>query len=74
MTKIEKLAKALDFRTETEYFDYCLESYLNGQYQQCRNLFKDLTKEGKKQLLRYLTKNYSVQEAGACEQFYFELL
>lgn len=38
-THIEKLAQALDFRTESEYFEYCIERYINGNFTQCKELF-----------------------------------
>jgi len=78
-THIQKLAESLDFRTETEYFDYCLDSHLNGNLSQCRQLFKDLTKEGRKELLKHInrfTGNNSDGErnVSAAYKFYFELL
>lgn len=51
--KLITLAKELDFKTEHEYFDYMIDSYINGQFGQCRNLFYALRKEDKKAFIRY---------------------
>ena len=69
--KLITLAKRLDFTTENEYFDYCLDSYTNGNYSQCKNLFRAMTKNQKKQLINYLKQDVEWMEA---EQFYFNLL
>ena len=52
--KLITLAKKLDFNTETEYFDYCINSYINGNFTQCRKLFSDMTKKDRKRLIEYI--------------------
>lgn len=32
MSNLLKLAQALDFKTESEYFDYMVESHINGNF------------------------------------------
>jgi hypothetical protein len=64
------LAKGLDFTTESEYFDYCVDSHINGNFPQCRELFKDMKKEDQKRLLRHIENNYH----GGEYAFYFNLL
>jgi ADP-ribosylglycohydrolase len=38
----EDLAKDYDFTDESEYFNYIIESLINGQRQQVRSLFNDM--------------------------------
>ncbi len=70
-SKIEKLAEALDFRTESEYFAYCIESHINGNFSQCKELFNDMNKAGKKELLMFIRV---VDAANDVYDFYFNLL
>lgn len=74
MKSIIKLAKELDFKTEIEYFDYLIESHVNGNFTQCKNLFKEIGKEDKKVFLNYL--NGQAQHNGQLEvrNFYFDLI
>jgi hypothetical protein len=59
--KLLTLAKKLDFTTETEYFDYCLNSYFNGNFSQCKELFKAMSKTDRKALLTYIKGCYDHQ-------------
>lgn len=70
--KIITLAKKLDFTTETEYFDYCINSWFNGQFSQCKNLFNSMKSDGKKELLNYISGCYDYQHE--VYNFYFNLL
>jgi len=72
--KLLTLAKRLDFTTETEYFDYCMDSYINGQFDQCRNLFKAMTKADRKQFLQYLNGQAQFNGYLQMRNFYFNLL
>lgn len=67
--KLITLAKRLDFTEEIEYFDYCIDSWYNGNYSQCKQLFKDMTKNDRKDLIRYLKESNS-----QAYLFYFNLL
>ena len=60
--KLLTLAKRLDFTTETEYFDYCAESFINGQRQQCKDLFKKMSKADRHNLIAYIRDNYANDE------------
>ena len=42
MKYAEDLAKDYDFQTESEYFDYIIESMVNGQRQQVKELFSNM--------------------------------
>ena len=74
--KLITLAKRLDFTTETEYFDYCRDSYINGNFSQCKDLFKAMTKADKKACLNYLKPEFAYQYRSDLEvyEFYFNLI
>ena len=72
MKKLINLAKALDFSTETEYFDYCIDSYANGNYSQCQELFKDMSKADRKRLIQYIRDSFGYVHKA--ETYYFNLL
>ena len=54
MKNLKTLAKQLDFKNDADYFEYCIESYINGNFQQCKKLFKDMHKKDRVSLLRYI--------------------
>jgi hypothetical protein len=72
--KLLTLSKKLGFSTEWEYFDYCLDSYLNGNFSQCLKLFKQMTKTDKKRLINYLKETYTYVHGVECREFYINLL
>ena len=72
MTKLTTLAKRLEFQSETDYFDYCINSWFNGQFQQCRDLFSAMTKKDRKDLIKYIQGCYDHKHE--VETFYFNLL
>lgn len=47
----EALAKDYDFQTESDYFDYIIESMRNGQRQQTKSLFMQMIDYDKKEFL-----------------------
>lgn len=51
--KLITLAKDLDFCTEHEYFDYIIESEINGNMSQVRTLIQDMKKEDQKDFILY---------------------
>lgn len=59
MTKsnLTKLAKALDFQNESDYFNYCVESYYNGNFTQSKKLFNNMSRSDKHGLIEYLRVN-----------------
>jgi hypothetical protein len=69
--KLINLAKQLDFENEYEYFDYCIDSHILCQFNQCKELFKAMIKKDKKDFLTYGQKCYNMQEV---YKFYFNLL
>jgi len=71
--KLITLAKELDFNSETEYFDYLIESHVNGQFSQCRRLFSEMKKEDQKTFVRHITQ-HDFDGIGEVYDFYFNLL
>jgi hypothetical protein len=59
----KKTLKDYEFKTIEIYFDYIVESYINGQLMQVCNLCKDLSKKQKLHCLNYLQNNYGSIEA-----------
>ena len=60
--KLITLAKRLDFTTESEYLDYCVQSYINGNFKQCKELFKAMAKDDRHNLIAYIRDNYGNDE------------
>lgn len=50
---MKKLLKEYGFSEETEYFEMCIESVINGQRTQAKQQFNAMPKESKKRLLSY---------------------
>ena len=69
--KLITLAKELDFSNESEYFNYLIDSYINGQYAQCKRLLKAMKKADQKYFLKYF-ECYSTNKE--IYNFYFDLL
>ena len=70
--KLITLAKRLEFTRETQYFDYCIDSWFNGNFSQCRELFKAMTKADRERLIKYIKGCYDYTHH--VEKLYFELL
>ena len=66
--KLINLAKELDFETEIEYFDYIINSYINGQKTQTRALYKAMKEVDKLEFLVY------VKELCLNEEIFNELI
>ena len=47
----ETLAKEYDFNTKEDYFNYIVDSLINGQRQQMRNLFNQMNPYDQKEFL-----------------------
>ena len=60
MRYAKNLAKEYDFETEEEYFQYIVNSLINGQRQQVRELFLKMKKADKETFLNeYLEEDSS---------------
>lgn len=74
---LKTLAKQLDFNSEEDYFNYMADSYINGNFSQCKDLFNAMSKEDRKEALKWLKLNinYQVGEIdGLIYNYYFNLL
>jgi len=69
--KLITLTKELDFTTETEYFDYMIDTHINGQFTQCRNLFNEMKLVDQKRLISYISTYSKLHDVYV---FYFDLL
>ncbi len=54
--KLITLAKEYDFNTELEYFNYIIESIVNGQRKQARELINKMQKKDKKEALQHFAQ------------------
>lgn len=53
----EDLAKEYDFETKEQYFQYIIESLINGQRQQVKDLFLEMHKYSKLEFLNDFLKD-----------------
>ena len=51
---LKTLCKVYEFENDYEYFDYIIESLINGNRTQCCELFNDLREADKKGCIRYI--------------------
>ena len=68
-----KLAQKLDFTQEVEYFDYLINSYYNGQFTQCRNLFFKMKPSGRLDFFKYLRGCYDDPQCKGVWTFYNDI-
>ena len=52
--KVLTLAKELGYHSVGEYYEYMVETFLNGNKQSCRELFNEMRPDDKKEFLRKL--------------------
>jgi ABC-type metal ion transport system substrate-binding protein len=70
---ILELAKELDFTTEQEYFEYIIDSEINGQRQQVKRLIKALKKDDIKTFIFWLD-DYDGADYEVCRKVAINLL
>ena len=51
--KLINLAKSYDFETKTEFFDYIIDSFYNGNGQ-AKKIFIEMNKEDQRRFISYL--------------------
>lgn len=59
----EELLKELEFTKETEYYDYIIDSIVNGQRAQARDLIKAMSKDKTKEAFKYFDMQEGAAEA-----------
>lgn len=60
----ETLAKEYDFESETDYYDYIIESVSNGQRTQAKSLFKKMKNYDRERfLVDYLDERIGIQKS-----------
>jgi hypothetical protein len=59
--------KTYDYANVEDYFDYIVESHVNGQFAQVRELFGTLSKNQKAELLAYLQDG--TKDQIACREY-----
>lgn len=74
MKQLKTLLKELDFTQGAEYFDYCMDSYHNGQIEQAKNLFNAMTNKDRSLLLIYISGCYDQPTAKGVFRFFATLL
>lgn len=70
---LKTLAKELELSSPYEYYNYCIDSHINGNFSQCRELFSDMSKEDQKGLIRYIESG-EYSDSPVIKKFYFDLL
>lgn len=58
----KKIIKSLDFQTIEDYFNYIINSEINGNRSQVRNLINDLSNVQKAKCLNYIGDNFNSVE------------
>ena len=69
--KLSTLVKELEFEFEYQYYDYLIDSYMNGNFTSCRRLFSEMKKDDQKVFIKYCDGLNYVDKA---KDFYFNLL
>lgn len=54
----ENTLKVYGYKDIEEYFNYILESFINGNFKQTKELFKKLNKEQREKFINYLDNGY----------------
>lgn len=69
--KLITLAKELGFEFNFDYYNYLIDSYINGQKSQCKKLFEAMKKADQKYFLSSWLNESDNKEI---YNFYFDLL
>lgn len=60
--KILKAAKELDFTSDQQLYEYIIDSWYNGNFNQCEKLFNGLPRDNKHELIRHIRDVYAKDE------------
>jgi hypothetical protein len=61
--KVLKLAKDLEFTSNTQLYDYMFEAYINGRFEQIKRFWKRLPKDNKHELVEHIRVNHGNDES-----------
>ena len=67
---MKKLLKVYGFTTYGEYWQMCIDSYINGQISQAKNQFSKMPKQVKKDMITWVKMN----ETDEIFNFFFKQL
>ncbi len=56
---MKKLLKQFNFNSDMQYFEYIVESFINGQREQAKELFKAMPKKIKITFLKSASQNWN---------------
>jgi hypothetical protein len=74
MKALKTLIKAYEFKTEDQYFEYCINSYLNGNMMQAKKLFLAMKKEDRKRFILSYTEYYDNPSQQESYKFFINLI
>jgi hypothetical protein len=73
MKQLKTLLKELEFTQGAEYFDYMIESWYNGQYSQCEQLFTSMTNKDRTLFIIYLSGCFDKPGIMGVYQYYYNI-
>ena len=59
---MQRNLNSLGFKSNDQYYAYCVESYINGQFSQCKALWNQLPHDNKHELIAYIRDNHANDE------------
>jgi len=74
MKALKTLVKAYGLTTDSDYFEYCINSYLNGNKQQAKELCKQMKLEDKSSFLLSFTECYDNPSQQDSYKFFINLI
>lgn len=61
--------KSYEFNSTIDYYDYIIDSHINGQPQQVKQLYKDMSPKQRQEFILYLTYDSNYKEAGKLHRY-----
>jgi hypothetical protein len=74
MKALKTLVKAYGLTTDSDYFEYCINSYLNGNKQQAKELFTQMKLDDKRNFLLSFTEFYDNPSQQESYKFFINLI
>ncbi len=60
VSKMNRLVKGLEFETVNDYYEYIVESHINGQSTQVKMLFADMPLVNREDFKQYIVREYPI--------------